>query len=370
MAGCRRGEAPTADASTAGEARGASAAPRRPKAIDTHVHVGPTEIERLHEIMDEVGIDWALNLSGMWPGGPLEAQLAAAERSGRLLVATTLPWALAFRSPEVPEVAAQLITRAKALGARGLKIEKALGLQVRDPQGRLVPVDSPWLDPIWRTAGEVGLPVLIHTGDPEAFWLPVDEKNERLEELSAHPGWSNHGKPVPSFEELLAQLMRVVKRHPKTTFVSVHFGNRAEDPAWVGRMLDEHPNLYVDLAARVPEIGRHSAAELRALFTRHARRILFATDLGLGPEGFLMLGSFGEEPNRPEEVKPFFEAHWAWLETRREKMPSPTPIQGRWTIDGLGLPPAALEEIYVNNALRLFGPPPKGAALGKQTPGR
>ncbi len=340
---------------------------RRRLVVDTHVHVGPGDVSRLHAILDAVGVDWVLNLSGLWPGGPLERQLAAAEASGRILVATNLPWEAASRA-DFPELAVGLLERARALGARALKVEKALGLMVTGPDGRLLAVDDPWLDPIWAAAGRLSLPVVIHTADPKAFWLPLDRFNERFEELSAHPAWSNHDKAVPSFEALLSALMRVVARHPRTTFVSVHFGNHAEDPAWVGEQLDRHPNLRVDLAARVPELGRHDAARLRALFIRHRSRILFGTDLGLGRRGFLMLGSHGKRPNRTEEIAPYFETTYAWLETAARGLPSPTPIQGRWTIDGLALPPDVLDDLYVNNAARVFGPPPRAALAGRGPP--
>jgi predicted TIM-barrel fold metal-dependent hydrolase len=339
--------------------------------VDTHLHIAPTEIERLHAIMDEVGIAWGLNLSGMWPGGPLETQLEAARKSGRLLVATTLPWSAARREKRFPELAAQLLKEAKTLGARALKVEKVLGLRAKKYDGTLLKVDDPWLDPIWTAAGELGLPVVIHVGDPKAFWLPVDKNNERYDELSAHPRWSNYGvADLPSFDALLAALIHVIEKHPKTTFVSVHFGNNAEDPEWVGRMLDAHPNLYVDLAARLPEIGRpsHDPKALHALFIKHAERILFGTDLGVSPDDELMLGSFGEEPNKRSEVGPFFAAHWRWLETWDRDIPTPTPIQGRWNINGIGLPDEALAKIYRENATRLFGPPPTPAPAPPASP--
>ncbi|MCK6550660.1 amidohydrolase family protein [Myxococcota bacterium] len=333
--------------------------PHAPAIVDAHVHVAPTELERLHDILDEVGIAWVLNLSGMWPGGLLERQLAAARRSGRILVACNLPWFAAAEHQDFPRLAAGLLEQSKALGARALKIEKGLGLHATKPDGTRLAVDDPWLDPIWAAAGRLGLPVVVHTGDPKAFWLPVDARNERIEELTAHPAWSLYGQAVPSFDALLAELMRVVERHPATTFVAVHFGNNAEDPEWVGAMLDRHPNLHVDLAARIPELGRHDPAKLRALFVRHASRIVYGSDLGVSPKGFLMLGSFGESPNTRDEVRPYFERQLDWLETSKQDIPSPTPIQGRWTIDGLALPDDVLAQIYVKNATRLFGPPPR-----------
>ncbi len=332
--------------------------------VDMHTHISPGEIDRLTSIMDEAGIDWVLNLSGLWPGGPLEKQLAAAAKSGRMLVAMNLPWgAIPIRPDDFPQLASELIREGKKKGVRALKIEKVLGLAVPRPDGNgLLAVDDPYLDPIWATAGEVGLPVVIHTGDPAAFWLPLDEHNERLEELTAHPRWSNYGKPIPSFEQLLDQLTHVITRHPETKFVSVHFGNHAEDPEWVDRMLDAHPNMYVDIAARIPEIGRHDPKKVREIFIKHSDRILFGTDLGVFPKG-LMLGSSGETPNTRDEVGPYFAAHWVWLETDRT-IPSPTPIQGRWDIHGLALPKAVLDRIYFGNAIELFGPPPAKAKRG------
>jgi predicted TIM-barrel fold metal-dependent hydrolase len=331
-----------------------------------HLHISPSELERTHAIMDEVGIAWGLNLSGMWPGGPggpLEQQMEAAKKSGRLLVACNLPWQAARRVPNFPEIAVELLRESKRQGAVALKIEKGLGLRALKPDGTVLAVDDPWLDPIFAEAGALGLPVVIHTADPKAFWLPSDEKNERIEELTAHPRWSYYGEPVPSFEALLQQLINTVKKNRKTTFVGVHFGNNSEDPFWVERMLDENPNLYVDIAARIVELGRHDPERLRKVFIKHADRILFGTDLGVNEDGFLMLGSFGEEPNKREEVGPFFKAHYRWLETREEQA-SPTPIQGRWNIKGLGLPKDVLEKIYRRNAERLFGKPPSKSTGG------
>ena len=355
VAGCPQ---PSAAPTTSGAAQRLQP-PRARGVVDTHMHVSPTEIGALHQIMDEVGVSWGLNLSGMWPGGRLEQQLEAAERSGRLLVACNLPWRVAGRYDTFPQVAAELLRESALLGARALKIPKALGLGARKYDGTLLAVDDPWLDPIWAAAGQLGLPVVIHVGDPKAFWLPTDENNERYEELSVHPGWSNYGiDGLPSFQDLLDALIRVVAKHPRTTFVSVHFGNNAEDPFWVGAQLDRYPNLYVDLAARLPELGRHDPAALRAMFIQHAGRILFATDLGVSPGDSLMLGSTGAEPTKREEVGPFFAKHWRWLETNDRDIPSPTPIQGRWSINGIGLPDDVLDKIYRDNAIRVFGLPP------------
>lgn len=324
--------------------------------VDAHVHIGGSEAARAIDIFDEVGIAFGLNLSGGWPGGGLERQIAVAEQTGRFIVACNLPWGQAAIRDTFPELAVKLLKIARSEGARALKVEKALGLSVVGPDGHLLAVDDPWLSPIWDAAGALGMPVVIHTADPVAFWRPDDADNERHDELEAHPGWSYHFAPVPSFEALTDEFERLVAAHPGTTFIGVHFGNHAEDPFAVADLLRRHPNLFVDLAARLPELGRHDPKRLREVFVKYQDRILFGTDLGVSRYGFLMLGSYGKTPNRREEVGPFFRTHYAWLETSA-KRPSPTPIQGNWPIYGIDLPNEVLSKIYAENAIRLFGRP-------------
>lgn len=323
--------------------------------MDTHVHFSRRAFARALALMKDHGVTHAINVSGGFPGAGLEKNLAAAKRSGgRVSVMCNVPWRAFARVPDFVAQVVPLLERCKALGAVGLKIEKGLGLVYRDPEGRRLTVDDPRLDPIFEAAGRVGLPVLIHTGDPRAFWLPVDEKNERYEELTVHPGWSLVGRGVPSFWALWEEFARRVRRHPRTTFVGAHFGNAPEDPYRVGRLMDECPNLMVDTAARVPELGRQPPDRLRALFVHHQDRILFGTDLGVGVES-LMLGSSGaEEPGRAD-IERFFQATWRFFETSDRSFPHPTPIQGKWAISGIALPPGVLRKLYRQNAVRVFG---------------
>jgi predicted TIM-barrel fold metal-dependent hydrolase len=245
---------------------------------------------------------------------------------------------------------------AQKMGAVGLKVPKGLGLGYTGPDGKLLRVDDRELDVVWERAGKLSLPVAIHIGDPKAFWLPPDEHNERYDELHVHPEWSNYGQPVPSWQELYDAFERVVARHPKTTFIGVHFGNNPEDPERVARMMAEHPNLFVDTAARIPEIGRQPAAKMRALFEKYQDRILFGTDLGVGEDaGDLMLGSTDGRAPGDADIQRFFEMTWRYFETEDRGFAHPTAIQGRWTIDGIGLRREVLEKVYWRNAARLLG---------------
>lgn len=339
------------------EDRGAP--PRRAasrRVIDVHTHIDPAGVAVAVQLFDERGIAAAVNLSGGAPGAGLEAQLAAAARfPGRIVVFASPSWELARRGPGYGQHMADQLEHAHRLGARGLKISKGLGLGYVDWTGARIAVDSRELDPLFERAGELGMPVAIHTGDPLAFWQRVEPGNERYAELSLHPGWALYDRPVPSWSELQVALERRIARHPRTTFISVHFGNAPERPLRVAALLDRYPNLYVDTAARIPEIGRHGPAQMRQLFVRHQDRILFGTDLGVGAEpAHLMLGSPGPHPPTSADVNLFFASTWRYFETEDRDFAHPTPIQGSWKINGVGLPQAVLDKVYRENAARLL----------------
>jgi hypothetical protein len=247
------------------------------------------------------------------------------------------------------------------LGAAGFKEYKRLGLYLRDKSGKLIAIDDEKLDPMWKRLGELGMPVSIHVADPKAFWLPYDDKNERWTELKDHKSWwFGDASKFPPHQALLDALDRVILRHPETTFVCVHFANDAEDLAWVDARLDARKNMMADLAARIPEIGRHDPEAVRRLFVKHQDRILFATDFQVYER--LTLGSGGSGPPPTEDdARIFFQKHWRWLETSDKGFAHMTPIQGDWTISGIALPAPVLRKIYFENARKLLARslPPK-----------
>ncbi len=230
----------------------------------------------------------------------------------------------------------QQLTEAKGQGASGLKLFKQFGLGYRNPDGTLMRIDDPRWDPIWKACGTLGFPVLVHTADPIAFFHPIDAANERWEELSRHPEWSFPADKFPSRGQLLAARNRVIARHPKTIFIGAHMANSSEDLATVSQWLDRYPNLYVEPASRIGELGRQPYTA-RKFCIKYADRILFGTD---GPW--------------PEKRLTYY---WRFFETLDEYFPyseKPFPPQGFWRIYGIGLPDAVLRKIYHENAIRLI----------------
>ncbi len=331
--------------------------------VDLHEHIDPTpeHLALAVKIQDAVGIGLAVNLSGgtvthkQGEKSDFELTKAITDRlyPGRFVEYMNLDYT-DWDRPDFSARAVKQIEEGARLGAAGFKEFKRLGLYLRDRAGNLLKIDDPKLDPVWKRCGELGLPVSIHVADPKAFWAPYDASNERWEELKDHPRWwFGDPKKYPPREELLAELDRVIARHPETTFVAVHFANNAEDLDWVDRSLEAHPNMMADLAARIPEIGRHDPEAVRRVFVKHQDRIFFATDFQVGDRMILGSGGSGPPPTEADAID-FFQKHWRFLETHDKNFPHMTPIQGNWTISGIGLPASVLEKIYFRNARRLL----------------
>ncbi|OGO14606.1 MAG: hypothetical protein A2Y93_17695 [Chloroflexi bacterium RBG_13_68_17] len=320
--------------------------PRFP-VIDAHNHLGETfggswirwPASELLDVLDQAGVRVLVDLDGGWGEAALEQHLEhfQAVAPERFVHFGGVDWSRwTEHGHGFGEWAAGRLRVQAQRGAGGLKIWKGFGLQVRDPDGRLAAVDDRRLDPIWETAAELGLPVIIHVADPAAFFDPLDTYNERWEELQAHPEWHFPAPPYPPFLSIIDGLASLVLRHPRTTFIGAHVGCYAEDLAWVGDLLDRAPNFHVDIAARIAELGRQPYGA-RRFFLRYADRILFGTDL--------------------PAALPMYQIHYRFLETDDEHFAyglSDPPDQGRWRIYGLDLPDDVLEKVYFRNAEKVI----------------
>ena len=234
------------------------------------------------------------------------------------------------------EKEAERLEKAVKMGARGLKISKVLGLTDKDKSGKIIPVDDPRIDPIWAKCGELGIPVMIHVSDPKAFFTLLDKYNERYDELGAHPDWSFYGDEFPSKEEILAQRNRVFAKHPNTIFIGAHMGNLPEELHTVAKWLDVYPNFYVDIDARISELGRQPYTA-RKFLIQYQDRVLFGTDTPPNAESYRIYYRFLETDD--EYIDPAGGHH----------------LQGRWMIYGVHLPDEVLEKIYNKNALKILG---------------
>jgi predicted TIM-barrel fold metal-dependent hydrolase len=316
--------------------------------IDAHNHLGDPfgggwdkkPLSELIDLLDEAGVTCYVDLDGGWGEDILYKHLKHFKEGApaRFQVFGGVDWSKwESLGDGFPDWAAGRLRIQQTAGAQGLKIWKPFGLHVKDQHGQLVKVDDARLNPIWEAAGELGLPVLIHVADPVAFFEPIDETNERWEELGEHPDWAFTSPPFPSFMEIIRGLKNLVTRHPATRFIGAHVGCYGENLGWVGQMLDECPNYFIDISARLGELGRQPYTA-RKFFVQYQDRVLFGSDMGPDLDAYRL--------------------YYRFLETDDEYFnynTSEVPGQGRWYVCGLYLPDDVLQKVYYENAKHVLG---------------
>jgi predicted TIM-barrel fold metal-dependent hydrolase len=311
--------------------------------IDIHNHLGggkdqltPERVERFLTEMSEAGVRTVVNLDGGWDDR-LKETLQALDQAhpGRFLTFCNINFE-GIDDDDWSQRETARLEKSFQAGARGLKFYKTFGLRYRYKDGKLMTVDDVKLDPIWKMCAQYKRPVIIHIADPAAFFSPLDRYNERWHELNAHPDWLFYGDRFPKRQDLLDQLSRVIAKHPETTFISTHFGNNAEDIGAVAKCLDQYPNMYVDIDARISELGRQPYST-RKFFLKYPDRVLFGTDT---------------TPNREA-----YRIYYRFLETDDEYFDCAASHhrQGFWMIYGIFLPREILEKVYYKNAERILG---------------
>lgn len=307
--------------------------------IDVHAHqfrAPDFTREQVDEIvgeMDGLNMGVMVNLSG-GSGERLEKSIASLEGAYPSRFVTFAN--ISFDGLDEPgwgeRTAAQLEVDVRQGGARGLKIYKNLGMYVKDASGKVVPADDPRIEPVWEKAGELGIPVLIHVGEPSPFYQPWDRFNERWLELKQFPNRRRPPEEFPGWEETMAAQHNLFRKHPKTTFINAHFGWLANDLDRLGQLMDELPNMYTETGAILAELGRQPR-QARAFLIRYQDRVMF-----------------GKDSWQPDEYRVYFRA----FETADEYFEYYRRRHGDWRIYGLDLPDEVLRKIYYANALKVI----------------
>ena len=304
--------------------------------VDAHAHqwrIGEASAEEIAELvaaMDALNMAVMVNLSG-GSGESLQQKVANTETyaPGRFVHYANID----FSTIDDPDFGAKAAAQLEAdvrNGARGLKIFKNLGMYVFYADSSRVRTDDPRLDPIWAKAGALGIPVLIHTGDPAPFWEPHDKYNERWFELKERP--RRKRDPEPSWEAIMGEHWNLIRRHPETTFISAHLSWLGNDLGRLGRLMDELPNMYTELGAVVAELGRqpHTA---RQFLIDYQDRVLMGKDSWAPEEYHVYFRTF----ETADEFFPYYRKRHAW-----------------WNLYGLDLPDDVLRKVYYENALAII----------------
>lgn len=303
--------------------------------VDVHNHQFTMPIQNLDKLvaeMDELNMKVMVNLSG-FRGKYLEWTLDNVNEkySDRFIIFLNIDFE-ELDDEGWPENTLKLMDDAKALGINGLKVYKNLGLTETDNEGNRIAVDDPRLDPIWAKCGELGIPVLIHTGEPNAFWSPKDKYNERWLELKQYPSRYKDPSKNPSFDEVMNEQHNVFRKHPNTKFINAHLGWYGNDLEKLGTLMDELPNMYAEIGAVIAELGRQPRTA-REWLIKYQDRIMM-----------------GKDTYKKEEYYTYFRV----LETNDEYFDYYRKRHAHWKMYGLNLPDSVLEKIYYKNAMKVI----------------
>lgn len=344
------------------------------KIIDAHTHVFPQYADLAVRVMDQVGVSYSITLE--WHdgfGSTLQEHMKLFNQyPGRFVVFGNVDFRRINEKYFVCE-AAQQMEQDVEYGMRGLKIYKALGLEYRHPDGTFWRINDERLDPIWEKAGELGIPVLLHTADPSGFWQPMNDLNFWNGVVyGEYAWWSYYRQDYPAKETLLGGRNEMIQRHPDTIFICPHVGSRADCLDSAADDLDALPNLYYDIAARMPLLGMSDrrAEHSRRFLIDYADRILFGTDLiyddvnvptGMQAQGLFQPYEIPLEGANPREKYvttsvEFLRSNVDFLftDTLQTNPPFKRNRAG-CTIKGLGLPDEVCEKLLHKNIERILG---------------
>jgi len=303
--------------------------------IDVHSHqrsASPDSVDQLIRDMDAMNMAVMVNLSG-GSGERLKQGIAnlKGRHRDRFVVFANLDFS-GIDDPGYGKRATAQLEEDVRNGAQGLKIFKNLGMTLRDGSGKRIPVDDPRFDPVWEACARLGIPVLIHTGEPWSFFQPVDKFNERWLELKLHPNRARPADQFVTWEALMAEQHRLFERHPKTTFINAHLGWLGSDLAQLGKLLDKCPNVHTEIGAVLYDLGRQPRFA-RTWLIRYQDRVMF-----------------GKDAWAPSEYPTYFRV----LETADEYFDYYRKYHAFWQMYGLDLPDEVLQKLYYKNALRLI----------------
>jgi hypothetical protein len=150
--------------------------------IDYNNHLDAQDSAEILKIMDACGIENIVNITMMVGNGAIvqieRCRTASAKRF------STIGW-MDWNGADSPdfsrivEFTLERIGRLMEHCIAGFKFSNDLGLSVRDVGGELICVDDARVAPVFDRLGALGIPAMMHIGDPEAFFLPIDANHER-----------------------------------------------------------------------------------------------------------------------------------------------------------------------------------------------
>jgi uncharacterized protein len=303
--------------------------------IDMHSHPyakTPQEITEWVRNMDEVGVEKTMILAMATGEKFSEIYRKYSAHPDRFEVWCGFDYT-SYDQPGFSARAVKALEQCHDIGARGVGElhDKGKGLSSSTVTANGMHPDDERMDPLFERCGQLGMPVSIHVADPIWMYQPMDNTNDGL--MNAYH-WRLDNQPgIVNLSGMVDILERTVKKHANTVFIACHFANLDYDLTRLGQVLDAHPNLYADIAARYAEtapIPRFTAK----FYEKYADRLVYGTDMGFD--------------------KPMYQITFRILETDDEHFYEKEQFGYHWSLNGFGLSDEILRKVYRENAEKLL----------------
>ena len=303
--------------------------------IDMHSHPyakTTAEIAEWVRNMDEVGVEKTMILAMATGEKFTEIYKKYSAHPDRFEIWCGFDYS-GYDQPGFSARAVKALEQCHDIGARGVGElhDKGKGLSSSTVTANGMHPDDERMDPVFERCGQLGMPVSIHVADPMWMYQPMDNTNDGL--MNAYH-WRLDNQPgIVKLSGMVDILERTVKKHGNTTFIVCHFANLSYDLTRLGEVLDAHPNLYADIAARYAEtapIPRFAAK----FYEKYADRLVYGTDMGF--------------------EKSMYQITFRILETDDEHFYEHEQFGYHWSLNGFGLADEILRKVYHHNAEKLL----------------
>ncbi len=240
------------------------------------------------------------------------------------------------------------LKKAAGEGASAVKVWKNIGMEFRDKQGRMVMIDDPGFDPVFKYLGKAHIPVIGHLGEPRDCWLPLDKIMVKYvrDYFALHPKYHMYLQPeLPSYEDQIRARDNMLAKNNQAVFIGAHLASLEWSVDRLGRYLDRFPSAMADTAARVGDLQYQTTRNwngVRDFFIKYQDRLLYGTDSMQQP---------GIDPARFAK-----DVHDQWLSDWKYYCTDSTfsvpdldePVRG------LGLPKTVIDKLFRRNAESVF----------------
>jgi predicted TIM-barrel fold metal-dependent hydrolase len=316
--------------------------------IDAHIHIESKDSTSIQQATDDNFELFTINYDDVNEPPPMEFQQDAAVElinkfPARIAYATTIS-IRNFNSDDWMDQTIAYVKNSLAKGAKAVKIYKVIGMSLRNKQGKLVMIDDPAFDSLFKFFEENNIPVVGHLGEPRNCWLPADKMTIKgdIGYFTSQPQYHMYKHPeFPSYEEQIRARDNLLAKHPKLTFVGAHLGSLEYDVDSLAARLDKYPNMAVDMAARIVHLelqSRDNPKKVYDFMVKYSDRLLYATDI--------VIRDKTDAASVKKAMHDTWTKDWKFF-TSNEKMSAPD-FDG--TFSGLKLPKEVVDKIYYKNA--------------------